>query len=73
MQVYGGGGGVIVPAEIDRLLTPEGFNAPEVAALIDSSNLEPAQKQSLKTIVTAASSSPAMLRSALEQVRAVLR
>ena len=35
--------------------------------------LEPAQKQSLKTIVTAASSSPAMLRSALEQVRAVLR
>ena len=59
--------------EIDRLLTPEGFDAAAVEALIRDSSLDPAQQQSLSTIVKAAASSPAMLGSALEQVRAVLK
>ncbi|HMM10262.1 MAG TPA: hypothetical protein PKA35_14275 [Paracoccus solventivorans] len=59
--------------EIDRLLTPEGFNAAEVEALIDSSSLDPAQRDSLKAAVAASASRPPLLRAPLEQARALLR
>ena len=56
----------------DRHRCHLGLDAAAVEALIRDSNLDPAQQQSLSAIVKAAASSPAMLGSALEQVRAVL-
>ncbi|MFC0810590.1 hypothetical protein ACFHYO_00480, partial [Paracoccus panacisoli] len=60
-------------AEIDRLLTVEGFDLDAVLGLIETSNLDAAQKTSLSTVVRSAARSPSMLGGVLEQVRAVLR
>ena len=54
------------------LLTPEGYDAARVLALIDQAALDPERKASLKLLLDRAANDPDLLRSALEQVRAAL-
>ncbi|MDO5705210.1 MAG: hypothetical protein Q4G49_09100, partial [Paracoccus sp. (in: a-proteobacteria)] len=60
-------------AQIESVLTPEGFDLEQVTAIIDASDIPPAQKETLKRLVTSAQSNPALLRSALEQVKAIMQ
>lgn len=61
------------PETIATLLTAEGYDPVRVAALIDAAPIAEEQKLSLKALLNSASSSPAMLEAALNQVRAVVR
>lgn len=54
------------------LLDPANFDAAKVAQLIDASTLPDATKVSLKAAVDAAVANPALLQSALDQVKAAL-
>ena len=54
------------------LLTPEGFDADKVVAMIEGTNLTDQQKTTLSATVRAAASNPALLDLALQQVRAAM-
>lgn len=56
----------------DTLLTQEGFDAPQVMALIENSDLTETEKAELQTAVTAVQDNPAMLDAVLDRLREVL-
>jgi len=60
-------------AEIEAALTPEGFDKAKVLGMIEASRLDAAQKRNLGTLIESVGDDPALLGSALEQVRAALR
>lgn len=62
----------VTAARIQTLLTPEGFDAAEVARLIDAAAIGETQKATLKRLVETAGSNPDLLRQALDQVKAVM-
>lgn len=59
-------------SDMGVLLTPEGYDAARVLALIDQAALDPERKAGLKLLLDRAANDPDLLRSALEQVRAAL-
>lgn len=59
-------------ARIQSLLTPEGFDAAQVAQIIDGAAISDTQKATLKRLVETAGTNPALLRQALDQVKAVM-
>jgi hypothetical protein len=62
----------VAATRIQSLLTPEGFDAAQVARIIDDAALGDAQKATLKRLVETAGSNPDLLRQALDQVKAVM-
>ena len=60
-------------AEIQSLLTPEGFDAERLSALIDESDLPASQKADLQELVSTASEGPAPRDAALEDLREALQ
>ena len=62
----------VAATRIQSLLTPEGFDAAQVARIIDDAALGDAQKATLKRLVETARSNPDLLRQALDQVKAVM-
>ncbi|MFC3569486.1 hypothetical protein ACFOMP_08490, partial [Paracoccus simplex] len=58
--------------EIDSALTPQGFDAGKVRAIIDASSLAPARKAELAALLDRAGSDPAALTRALDQIKAAL-
>ena len=54
------------------LLTPEGFNADQVIALIEGSNLSAQQKSTLSGAVRVGANNPALLGAALDNVKLAL-
>lgn len=60
-------------AQIEAALPPEGFDLARVQAIIDGAAIPEAQKATLRTLVERSQSNPALLTSALEQVRAVMK
>ena len=59
-------------ARIQSLLTPEGFDAAQVAQIIDDAAIGEAQKATLKRLIETAGTNPDLLRRALDQVKAVM-
>ncbi|MFN3936286.1 MAG: hypothetical protein ACK4KW_01800, partial [Gemmobacter sp.] len=55
-----------------RLLSPEGFDLPRVLEMIEESTLDPVRKTTLRTLVEGAADNPALLESALAQLREAL-
>jgi cytoskeletal protein RodZ len=62
----------VAATRIQSLLTPEGFDAAQVARIIDDAAIGDAQKATLKRLVETAGSNPDLLRQALDQVKAVM-
>ena len=59
-------------AELNALLTTEGWDAPKVVEAIDASDLDTLRKTGLKTLVEAAPESGPLLDAAIETVRQAL-
>ena len=53
-------------------LDPQNFDADSVIGAIDSSSLDDATKSTLKSVVEAAKSNPALVQPAIDQVKAAL-
>ncbi|WP_322893522.1 MULTISPECIES: hypothetical protein [unclassified Yoonia] len=64
--------GADVAASADELLTVDGFDANQVIALIQGSNLGEQEKTTLISAVTAAQNSPTLLQPVLERISQVL-
>ncbi|MFC0200809.1 translation initiation factor 3, partial [Paracoccus rhizosphaerae] len=62
-----------VAAQIEALLTPEGFDRAAVERIIDDAAIPDPQKATLKRLVATAEGNPELLSAALEQVKAVMR
>ncbi len=63
----------VAAARIEAALTPAGFDADRVAQIIDQAQIPQIQKETLKNLVTSAGQDPALLREALDQVKAVMQ
>lgn len=62
-----------VAARIEDALTPEGFDADKVSAIIRDADISEVQKATLQRLIDTAAANPDLLRAALEQVKAVMK